>query len=50
MDGSKVGNEHAFEDVDWFSRNSGFECFGSGVRQCQADGTWNSPLTNSSGK
>ena len=50
VDGSKVGNGHVFEDVVRFSCNSGFELFGSDVRQCQADGTWNGSLTNCSGK
>ena len=50
VDGSKVCNGHVFEDVVWFSCNSGFELFGSDVRQCQADGTWNGSLTNCSGK
>ena len=50
VDGLKVGNGHVFEDVIWFSCNFGFELFGSDVRQCEADGTWNGTLTKCSGK
>ena len=50
VDGSKVGNGHVFESVVRFSCNAGFELFGSDVRQCQANGTWNGSLTNCFGK